>query len=256
MQENFKNLNSKEAIELLPNLSDSDLKLIIDGDYKKAVIASAKREVKKREEIKRVKALYDFQETIAAKPGCTILGLDEVGRGPLAGPLTVGGVVIKEIVLGLNDSKKLSAKKREEVAKDIKEKAITYKTFSIPPSYIDQLGMTECLKRAFANVVKQIEEEVKVDIILLDGNPLYFDSREVNVIKGDSKCASISAASIVAKVERDTYMESISDKYPEYNFVSNKGYGTSEHIDAIKKYGLSPIHRKSFCTSFMQETLF
>lgn len=117
--------------------------------------------------------------------------------------------------------------------------------------------MTECLKRAFKNIVEQVEKDgIKVDVILLDGNPLSFDRREVNVIKGDAKCASISAASIIAKVERDSYMESISDKYPEYNFAQNKGYGTAQHIESIKRFGLSAVHRKSFCTSFMQMSLF
>lgn len=117
--------------------------------------------------------------------------------------------------------------------------------------------MTACLKNAFSNIIKQIEDEgVRIDVVLLDGNPLSVDRREVNVIKGDMKCASISAASIVAKVTRDTYMEKISDDFPQYNFAQNKGYGTAEHIDAIKKYGLSNIHRKSFCSSFMQTTLF
>lgn len=117
--------------------------------------------------------------------------------------------------------------------------------------------MTECLKRGFRNLVEQVESEgIKPDVILLDGNPLSFDAREVNVVKGDAKCASIAAASIVAKVERDNYMVSISEKYPEYNFASNKGYGSAEHIEAIKKHGLSPVHRKSFCTSFMQMSLF
>ena len=173
--------------------------------------------------------------------------------------MTVGGVILKSkpLVLGLNDSKKLSPKKREEIAEDIKKNSICAKTFSVPPKYIDDLGMTECLKRAFRNVVKQIEDEgIKIDVILLDGNPLSFDPREVNVIKGDAKCASISAASIIAKVERDSYMKKISQDYPQYNFAQNKGYGTAEHIEAIKQNGLSAVHRKSFCGSFMQMSFF
>ena len=223
-------------------------------------MAGASKEIKASpEEIDRVSKLYKFQETISSMPKSVILGLDEVGRGPLAGPLTVGGVILKKepLVLGLNDSKKISPKKREKIAEDIKNNCVIYKTFSVPPKLIDELGITECLKRAFKNVVEQVEAEgIQPDVILLDGNPLSFDPREVNVVKGDAKCASISAASIVAKVERDSYMVSISDKYPNYNFAKNKGYGTKEHIDAIKKFGLSAVHRRSFCSSFMQMSLF
>lgn len=223
-------------------------------------MAGASKDIKASpEEIERVSKLYKFQETISSMPGSVILGLDEVGRGPLAGPLTVGGVVLKKepYVLGLNDSKKISPKKREKIAEEIKNNCVIYKTYSIPPKEIDELGITECLKRAFRKVVDLIEEEgINPDVILLDGNPLSFDPREVNVVKGDAKCASISAASIVAKVERDTYMVSISEQYSNYNFAKNKGYGTKEHIDAIKKFGLTDVHRKSFCGSFMQMSLF
>lgn len=216
--------------------------------------------IDKKNEERRVKKLYNFQNTIAAKPGkATIVGLDEVGRGPLAGPLTVGAVVLNDepIILGLNDSKKIPEDKRIQIACQIKKQALIYETFSVPPTYIDKLGMTECLRRAFSSVVKKIEDAgYVIDVILLDGNPLSFDPREVNVIKGDSKCASIAAASIIAKVERDQYMINISSKYPNYCFESNKGYGTASHIEAIKNYGLSPIHRKSFCNSFMQMSLF
>lgn len=246
--------------------SESELKILaelVKDDGRAGLVDALKKVLKEKEEFiietKRIENLYKFQDTIAALPGCIILGLDEVGRGPLAGPLTVGGVILKRqpFILGLNDSKQIAEKKREKIAKDIRENALCYKTFSVPPKYIDELGMTECLKRAFRNIVKQIEDVgIKIDVILLDGNPLSFDPREVNVVKGDSKCASIAAASIIAKVERDNYMVEISDKYPEYNFQKNKGYGTAEHIEAIKVHGLSDIHRKSFCTSFMQMSFF
>lgn len=246
--------------------SPNDLKMLaelVKADGRSGVTEAFKKLLKSKqsqaEEVERVKKLYEFQETIASLPGQVILGLDEVGRGPLAGPLTLGGVVLKksELILGLNDSKQISPKNREKIAEDIKKKSVCWKTFSVPARYIDELGMTECLKRGFKNIVEQIEADgIKPDVILLDGNPLSFDPREVNVVKGDAKCASIAAASVVAKVERDNYMVSISDKYPEYNFASNKGYGSAQHIEAIKKHGLSPVHRKSFCTSFMQMSLF
>lgn len=246
--------------------SDNDIKLLnelIRNDGRSGLIKEFDKLLAKRQsrqdEINRVKKLYDFQNTIAAKAGSIILGLDEVGRGPLAGPLTVGGVILKSnpLILGLNDSKKITENNRIKIADDIKQNALCWKTFSVPPKYIDNLGMTECLKRGFRNIVEQIENDgIKIDVVLLDGNPLYFDSREVNVVKGDAKCACISAASIIAKVERDSYMINISDKYPEYNFARNKGYGTAEHMQAIEKYGLSAIHRRSFCTNFLQMSLF
>lgn len=246
--------------------SSSDIKLLdqlVKDEDRKGVVATYKSFLAQKEadskELLRVKKLYTFQESIAGLPGQVILGLDEVGRGPLAGPLTVGGVVLKnsKLIAGLNDSKQISPEKRIEIAKEIKKEAICCKTFSVAPKYIDELGMTKCLKRAFKNVCEQVEREgIKVDVILLDGNPLGFDQREVNVIKGDAKCASIAAASIIAKVERDQYMEDISEKYPEYSLGKNKGYGTAQHIESIKKYGLCPIHRRSFCTSFMQMSLF
>lgn len=215
---------------------------------------------KNEKETKRVKVLYDFENQIAARnKNCIICGLDEVGRGPLAGPLTVGAVVLDKnnYILGLNDSKKIAESKRRTISQKIKESAICWKTYSVPAKDIDDYGITKCLKYAFKSVVNEIEKTgIYIDVILLDGNPLNFDKREVNIIKGDAKCASISAASIIAKVERDNYMIKISQKYPNYDFASNKGYGTAKHIEVIKNTGLSSIHRKSYCKSFMQMSFF
>lgn len=252
-----------ENAQIIENKYFDYYKQLVEHDGRKGVIQAFKKIEKikqsNEEERLRVKKLYEFQNSIAAMPGKPlILGLDEVGRGPLAGPLTVGGVVLddNELILGLNDSKQISETKRLQIAQEIKQKSIAYQTVSIPPNYIDSLGMTECLRRAFKTVIKHIEEKgIKLDVVLLDGNPLSIDPREVNVVKGDAKCACIAAASIVAKVERDSYMVNISNKYPDYKFDKNKGYGTAEHIEAIKSLGLSPIHRKSFCTSFMQMSL-
>lgn len=269
-QDSFNKMSVGQVKEFLSEnysqFGDQDIRLLknyVQNDNRKGVIAAfnsfLNSKNKDSQELLRVKKLYTFQESIAGLPGQTILGLDEVGRGPLAGPLTVGGVVLNstKLIKGLNDSKQISADNRIKIAEEIKEQAISYKTFSVVPKYIDELGMTKCLKRAFANVCEQVEKDgIKVDIILLDGNPLGFDAREVNVVKGDSKCASIAAASIIAKVERDQYMQDIAKNYPEYAFDQNKGYGTAKHIQAIKEHGLSPVHRKSFCSSFMQMTLF
>ena len=139
----------------------------------------------------------------------------------------------------------------------MKRVALAWDVHYVEPSYIDDHGMTASLRLAFSSAVKAIEQAgVRPDVILLDGNPLHLDPREVNVVKGDGKCASIAAASIVAKVERDALMCRYAESYPEYHFAENKGYASRAHIDAIERVGLSPIHRKSFCTAFTQQTLF
>lgn len=221
-----------------------------------AVEAARRRLAADAEERRRVAALYSFQASVGSG---VILGLDEVGRGPLAGPLTIGGVVLPDEpqVLGLNDSKQIPEAKRRAISDEVRATAIAWTIQHIPPERIDELGMSACLRQAFRAAIDDIEARgVKVDAILLDGNPLHLDPREVNVVKGDAKCASIAAASIIAKVERDSLMCEYAELYPEYGFEKNKGYGSGAHIDAIAQFGLSPIHRRSFCHFEVQETLF
>lgn len=243
----------------LPSLERS-----LASDTRKGVIsalnASRKRIAKETAEQARLEGLYTFQKDFANQAGASVVvGLDEVGRGSVAGPLAVGAVVLPEeprIAL-LNDSKQLSPEQREEIAKEIKEVALAWTVQYIEPSYIDAHGMTASLIAAFRKAVKAIEDQgFAVDLILLDGNPLHFDKRERNIVKGDAKCASIAAASVVAKVERDTLMVELSSQYPEYGWDQCKGYASASHIEAIKERGLTPLHRASFCQSFMQETLF
>ena len=243
----------------LPSLERS-----LASDTRKGVIsalnAARKRIAKETAEQSRLEGLYTFQKDFANQAGASVVvGLDEVGRGSVAGPLAVGAVVLPEeprIAL-LNDSKQLSPEQREEIAKEIKEVALAWTVQYIEPSYIDAHGMTASLIAAFRKAVKAIEDQgFAVDLILLDGNPLHFDKRERNIVKGDAKCASIAAASVVAKVERDALMVELSSQYPEYGWDQCKGYASASHIEAIKKRGLTPLHRASFCQSFMQETLF
>ena len=212
------------------------------------------------EESTRLEGLYAYQEKLAAeRGGSVVVGLDEVGRGPIAGPLAVGAVVLPRSpkIEGLNDSKQVAPEKREIIAKEIREVARAYSVVYVQPEEIDRMGMTASLVFAFRNAIAAIEKQgVNVDVVLLDGNPLHLDEREINVVKGDAKCASIAAASIIAKVARDKLMVELADQYPEYHFEENKGYGSAAHIEAIKQYGLSPVHRKSFCKSFAQQSLF
>ena len=157
-------------------------------------------------------------------------------------------------IAGLNDSKQVKPERREEIAAQIKDVALAWTVQYIEPAYIDANGMTASLIMAFRKAVRTVEAAgIEPEVVLLDGNPLHMDSREV---KGDGKCASIAAASIVAKVERDALMCEYAQRYPAYDFASNKGYASPAHIQAIKDYGLCPIHRVSFCHAFVQESLF
>ena len=225
-----------------------------------AAIEAARRRLQaESEENRRVAALYAFEDEVASEHGGGIVvGLDEVGRGPLAGPLAVGAVVFADRtpIPGLNDSKQVKPERREAIAKAV-YKAATAVVEYVEPSEIDRIGMTAALRKAFSTAVARIEAHgVVPDVILLDGNPLHFDHREVNIVKGDARCASIAAASIIAKVARDALMVQKAELYPEYGFAENKGYASSAHMKAIERYGLCPEHRVSFCGSFMQQSLF
>ena len=225
---------------------------------KAAIEAARKRLEGEKAECARVAALYSFEKSLLDSGQSVIVGLDEVGRGAVAGPLAVGAVVLppEPMVMGLNDSKKLTPEQREAIAQEVKTHALAWAVEYVAPEDIDRDGMTASLKRAFKGALDQVDRILPCDLVLVDGNPIHIDPREKNVIKGDAKCASIAAASIVAKVTRDALMRDMAADYPEYDFGGNKGYGSAQHIDAIKAHGLSPVHRKSFCRSFMQESLF
>lgn len=222
-----------------------------------AVEVARKRLQAEVAEQQRLASLYGFDAAQAC--GGVLVGLDEVGRGPLAGPLAVGAVVLppQPRIAGLNDSKQVKPELRQAIAQQVRQQALACTVQYVEPQDIDRQGMTASLKQAFAQAVAAIEQQgFLVDVVLLDGNPLHFDPREVNVVKGDAKSASIAAASIIAKVERDQFMCRQAELYPAYGFDSNKGYGCESHIQAIRQQGLCPLHRRSFCTSFTQDTLF
>lgn len=237
------------------------LKRSFEADTRKTVrraMEAAQRRLRDEQaERDRVAAMYAFQRELAE--GGVAVGLDEVGRGPLAGPLCVGAVVLPDepMIPGLDDSKKLSEPKREELSALVKERAVAWAVCYVEPAEIDARGMTVCLRTAFSRAVAEIEGQgVRVDAVLLDGNPLHMDPRERSIVKGDARCASIAAASIVAKVSRDALMVEYAREYPQYGFDRNKGYGSAEHQRAIREHGLCPIHRVSFCSAFAQDTLF
>lgn len=266
MEKSKDTLPVSKIAEILANVDAAafdEYEAAFANDARKGVITALGRARMRieaeRDEVARIRSLYEFQREAANAPeGKVIVGLDEVGRGPLAGPLCVGAVVLPDDpkIPFLNDSKKLKPEMREKLAQNIKDVALCHATVFIDAKDIDDFGIIASLKTAFSQALRQIEGNIGVDVALLDGNPLHFDKREINVVKGDAKCASIAAASIIAKTERDRLMDEFDSIYPGYAFASNKGYGTKAHIEAIHRLGLSPIHRISYCSEFTQSTLF
>lgn len=184
--------------------------------------------------------------------GCVyICGVDEVGRGPLAGPVTCAAVIMSldELIDGVNDSKKVAKKKRERLADEIKAKAVAYSIMSYDNERIDESNILAATKACMTEAVMSLA--VKPDVVLIDAVKLDLPVRTVSVIHGDALSYSIAAASIIAKVERDAYMAEMAKLYPQYDFENNVGYGTAKHIAALKEFGPTPIHRRTFIGNFV-----
>lgn len=216
-----------------------------------AVEKGRKRIETYEKEVARCEALKKYEREYAAYTH--ICGIDEVGRGPLAGPVVAGAVILPKDcdILYINDSKKLSEKKREELYDVIMEKAVSVGLGFVTPARIDEINILQATYEAMREAILKLK--VKPDLLLNDAVTIpQVDIRQVPIIKGDAKSISIGAASIVAKVTRDRLMVQYDEVYPEYGFASNKGYGAQIHIDALKKYGPCPIHRKTFITHFCE----
>lgn len=185
-----------------------------------------------------------------------ICGIDEVGRGPLAGPVIACAVILPKDcdILYINDSKQLSEKKREELYDEIIQKAIAFGIGSVPPPQIDEMNILQATYEAMRKAIGNLS--TKPDLLLNDAVTIPgVDIKQVPIIKGDAKSVSIAAASIVAKVTRDRLMVAYDKIFPQYDFAGNKGYGSAKHIEAIKTYGLTPIHRRSFVKNFVEENM-
>lgn len=196
---------------------------------------------------------FSIENQVKSKGFKFVCGVDEAGRGPLAGPVCAAAVILNEEIEGLNDSKKLSEKKREALFDEIKEKSVS---FSIAFASVEEIEECNILNATYLAMNRAIEGlNVKADFALIDGNrvPTGITVPCETVVKGDAKSCSVAAASILAKVTRDRLMLEEDKKYPPYNFKKHKGYGTKEHTDAILKYGLSPIHRPSFLKKLLGE---
>ena len=198
-------------------------------------------------ERERLDAMYVFERAAIAAGHAIVAGVDEAGRGPLAGPVAAAAVILPQecYLPHLNDSKKLSHAVREELFAQIIEQAISYHVALMDADMIDRMNILQATRTGMYEAIAALTpapDEVLIDAVELPKLSMPSQS----IIKGDAKSASIAAASILAKVTRDHLMESYDIQYPHYGFAKHKGYGTREHIDAIRKYGICPIHRKSF----------
>lgn len=238
-------------------LSDSDPESFIkrferdERTQVKNLVARAEKKIAALEKEKaRMIKMFEFERRYSDYS--YICGIDEVGRGPLAGPVVAGAVILPKDcdILYLNDSKQLSEKKREELYSVIMEKAVSVGLGFSSHELIDEINILQATYAAMREAVSKLDPAP--DLLLNDAVKIpELTMAQVPIIKGDTLSASISAASIVAKVTRDRMMVKYDEIYPEYGFAKNKGYGSSEHIEALKKYGPTPIHRRSFIKNFV-----
>ena len=246
-----------EIKEKLAALGDGDLASFIrqyGSDERSGVIklvdTARKRCDRYEKELQRTEALKKYEKEYDKYS--YICGIDEVGRGPLAGPVVAGAVILPKDcdILYINDSKKLSAAKREELYDIIMEKAVAVGIGMVGPDRIDEINILQATYEAMRQAIGKLDPQPT--LLLNDAVTIpQVTIPQVPIIKGDAKSISIGAASIVAKVTRDRLMETYADIYPEYGFAGNKGYGSAEHIAALKQYGPTPIHRRSFIGHFV-----
>jgi len=200
-----------------------------------------------KSEKERLFSIYTYETEYMKKGYKLIGGADEAGRGPLVGPVSAACVILKNdfYIPGLDDSKKIPEKYREELYDVIIGQSISYGIAMIDNTIIDEINILNATKKAMCGAIEKMQ--VKPDFLLLDYIDLkILDIPQLPLVKGDSKSASIAAASVLAKVTRDRYMRKIDEEYPQYGFMKNKGYGTKQHYEALAKYGPCPLHRKTF----------
>lgn len=216
-----------------------------------AIVKKAQKQIEDHEkELARTEKMKEYEKKYDSFSW--ICGIDEVGRGPLAGPVVAGAVILPKDcdILYLNDSKQLSEKRREELYAVIMEKAVSAGLGFVAPERIDEINILQATYEAMREAISKLDPQP--EILLNDAVTIpLVNIRQVPIIKGDAKSISIAAASIIAKVTRDRLMVSYDEIYPEYGFASNKGYGAKAHLEALKKYGPTPIHRRTFIKNLL-----
>ena len=240
IKEEFKNLTPEQIPAQIALYQEDERKGV-----QNFLLSQQKKVDKYYQEIERIENLCQYEKEYSQYD--FICGIDEVGRGPLAGPVVAGAVVLPKgsRILYINDSKKLSAKKREELFDIIKEQALDYGIGIVDNEEIDEYNILNATYMAMNKALNVLKK--KPDYLLLDAVTIPdLDIKQFPIIKGDAKSISIAGASILAKVTRDRLMYKYDEIYPQYGFKHHKGYGTKEHYEAIEKYGITPIHRKSF----------
>ncbi|MBQ8814454.1 MAG: ribonuclease HII [Lachnospiraceae bacterium] len=257
MEQKKKPASIKEIREILDSAKITELASVMEqfrSDERAGVVklleSGEKKLVRYQQELDRLYRMRDYERKYSSYRA--ICGVDEAGRGPLAGPVVAGAVILPEDcqILYLNDSKQLSEKRREELYDEIMAKAVAAGVGVVGPGRIDEINILQADYEAMRIAVSGLK--VAPDILLNDAVTIPgLAMPQISIIKGDAKSVSIAAASILAKVTRDRMMQQYDEMYPEYGFASNKGYGSAAHIEAIKKYGPCPIHRRTFIGNFI-----
>lgn len=244
---NIEDLSIKEIKKLVENQCNDELIEAVRIDERKGVRSIFKAYQRKCKEHERVKKMYQYERECRLQGYDLIAGVDEVGRGPLAGSVVIAAVILPEdfFIEKINDSKKLSEATREKIYDVILENALAVSRAIIDEQTIDRINIYQATMNGMYEAIYGLTPRPQA--VLIDAMPLEsLDIFHKSIVKGDAKSATIAAASIVAKVERDRMMNEYHKLYPQYGFAKNKGYGTSEHLEALRKYGPCPIHRKSF----------
>ena len=242
----------KEIKEALANITELDSPLI--KEFEKDSRSGVQKEIEKRkkaiqaeiDENLRLEGMLSYEKELYNKGISFIAGVDEVGRGPLAGPVVAAAVILPKNckIKGLNDSKKIPKKKHEEIFQAVKDKALAIGIGIMDKHVIDQVNIYEATKLAMKEAISQLDPQP--EHLLIDAMKLDLPITQTSIIKGDANSLSIAAASIIAKVTRDNIMSNYDQKFPGYDFSQNAGYGTAKHLEGLEKHGVTPIHRTSF----------